>query len=95
MQRETTMNLALDMYEIPNNCHPIVAMKNLGITYQMSIPQTIADQWWFFCCNDVPTELPSYLSEFKKDNNFRSLIGLGLSEKDCIMLENYIKEKQQ
>ena len=44
--------------------HPQTAMKLLGITYRKGVPQSIADQWWFLDCENVPDSLPDYLSEF-------------------------------
>ena len=42
--------------------HPQLAMKELGIPYESSIPQSIADQWWFLGCKASPEKLPPFLS---------------------------------
>lgn len=42
--------------------HPQLAMKELGISYERSIPQSIADQWWFLGCKASPEKLPPFLS---------------------------------
>ena len=44
--------------------HPQKQMKKLGITYNDCEPQMIADQWWFFDCENIPEPLPKYLTEF-------------------------------
>lgn len=43
--------------------HPQKAMKELGITYSKAVPQSIADQWWFYDCENVPDKLPPFLIE--------------------------------
>ncbi len=40
-------------------------LKEMGITYQKSIAQTLGDQWWFFGCENVPENLPSFITELK------------------------------
>lgn len=47
-------------------------MRDLGITYLHYTPHSVADQWWFWCCENVPERLPSYLTE------------LGLAPADCL-----------
>lgn len=44
------------------NRHPQVVMKELGITYQYAMPQSMGDQWWFLNCENLPKKMPSYLS---------------------------------
>lgn len=61
--------------------HPQKVMKELGITYQHATPQMIADQWWFWNCENLPTELPEYLDELIADP-FK-MIGYGLSKEDA------------
>ncbi|AUR85571.1 hypothetical protein NVP1076O_66 [Vibrio phage 1.076.O._10N.286.51.B7] len=56
------MNLRYDMYSSPNN-HPQKVMEALGITYKYVVPQSIADQWWFYDCENVPSALPEYLTK--------------------------------
>jgi len=50
--------------------HPQLAMKELGITYTHSTPQSIVDQWWFWNCENLPASLPPFLEELKKDPEF-------------------------
>jgi len=49
--------------------HAQTVMKELGITYESCRPQSIADQFWFFECKNVPKKLPGFLSEIKKPCN--------------------------
>ena len=42
--------------------HPQAVMAELGISYREGIPQSIASQWWFIGCTNVPEPLPSFLS---------------------------------
>jgi len=41
--------------------HAQVVMKELGITYQHSTPQSIGDQFWFWNCENIPEKLPDYI----------------------------------
>ena len=77
-------------FEAKENRHPEIVMKELGIKYQLSVPQSIYDQWWFFCCENIPKDIPSFLTSMKEDNDFRNMVGVGLSLEDCKKLENYI-----
>ncbi|HBM7586558.1 TPA: hypothetical protein LZ306_003340 [Enterobacter bugandensis] len=46
--------------------HPQVVMRELGITYELAIPQSLGDQWWLFNCDHG--DLPSYIKEMKCDD---------------------------
>lgn len=72
--------------------HPQEVMKSLGITYQHATPQSIADQWWFWNCKNVPDELPRYLSEL--DVNPQECIGWGLSQELANLIGNYALENK-
>lgn len=48
-------------YELGVKDHPQKVMETFNINYKKSVPQSIADQWWFIDCNNVPDELPKYL----------------------------------
>lgn len=78
------INLRLDCYFI--KLHPQTHMKNLGITYDIAVPQSIADQWWFFNCKNVPENLPFGLK--KMDIPIEKLIGYGLSQNDIDFLNS-------
>lgn len=69
-------HLQLDMHQVTEHAQKVMA--KLGITYQHATPQSIADCWWFWNCENVPGELPPYLSELNMDP--REAIGYGLSK---------------
>lgn len=77
------MHLRFDM-----NCaglkHPLQTMQELGITYQHATPQTMADQWWFWNCQGVPEQLPSYITVLK--GNPHDFVGFGLSKEEADLL---------
>jgi len=49
------------------NGHPQKVMKELGITYIHATPQSMMDQWWFWGCENIPSELPIFLSPLNID----------------------------
>ena len=66
-----------------------IQAKDLGITYDKSVPQTIADQTWYFNCKNVPEELPNGWSVLKGD--LEQFIGHGLSWQDVKELKQEIE----
>ena len=75
------MHLKLDYigsYEAGNNKHAQDTMKELGISYQYCTPQSMADSFWFWNCENIPAELPSYIEELSIDP--MSCIGWGLTQ---------------
>ena len=64
--------------------HPQIVMKKLGINCQKSTPQSIADQWWFWNCENIPDPLPDFLTELLL-NPF-DVIGYGLSKEDAELI---------
>lgn len=74
-----------------DNRHAQAIMKELGITYQHATPQSMGDQWWFWNCQNIPENLPSYLSELKLDP--MEQIGWGLSEENAIKIRDYKPEE--
>lgn len=64
-------------YDAGVHSHPQTVLKNLGITYEYAVPQSIADQWWFYLPNNLPRELPEYLTVTEVDPYKH--IGYGLS----------------
>ena len=76
MEKQTHLRLSLPCEE-----HPQIFMKKLGISYKHSTPQSIADQWWFWCCKNVPNNLPNNISVLEA-NPFEC-IGFGLSKEDA------------
>ena len=69
--------------------HPQEVMDNIGITYQHATPQSIADQWWFWNCENVPDKLPKYLTPLELDP--MESIGWGLYKEDAEAIRDYKK----
>lgn len=65
-------------YEAGVRAHPQEDMKRLGITYYHAVPQTLFDGWDFWCCENVPEDLPEYLTKPKNDDPL-AFVGGGLS----------------
>lgn len=66
--------------------HPVDVVGELGITYLHAAPQGIVDQWVFWCCGNVPDELPSYIVPM--DIELHACVGWGLSREDAERLVN-------
>lgn len=80
MSSESVVDLRYCLYAAHDagvNTHPQQAMQALGISYQFSIPQSVANQWWFINCRNVPDPLPPYLSEMVLD--YHKCVGLGFT----------------
>lgn len=79
------MHLRYDMTTASIDCredrHPQLVMRELGITYQRSTPQSMAEQIWFWNCKNVPTGLPKYLTVLNLDPH--ECIGFGLTKEDA------------
>lgn len=69
------------------NRHPQAVMKELGITYQHATPQSMGDQWWFWNCENIPENIPKYLTDLNLDP--MNCIGHGLSTGDAIKIRDY------
>jgi len=74
-------------YEYPG-IHPQVIMKDLGISYQITVPQSIADCWWFLGCERVPNMLPKCLSKLSVPDYY-GLVGHGLTVGDANQLTEW------
>ena len=61
--------------------HAQTVMRELGITYQHASPQSLGEQWWFWNCENVPTELPPFLTQLNLDP--KKCVGWGLSQQDA------------
>ncbi len=64
---EAVINLKLSLIGADNGGdkrHAEEIMKSLGITYERAVPQSIADQWLFFDCKNVPEKLPEFITAF-------------------------------
>lgn len=89
------MNLRYCMYAAGFGCHedrhPQVVMAALGIKYEHATPQSIADQWWFWNCTNVPAELPRYLTVLTVTP--RQAIGYGLTAEEAARLDPDASDK--
>jgi len=65
--------------------HAQIVVKELGITYQHSTPQSMNDTWMFWNCENVPEQLPPYLKV--KDLDPMEWIGYGLSKENAIAIQ--------
>ncbi len=74
--------------------HPQEVMNEIGITYLVATPQSLGDQWWFWCCEGVPRELPRFLSILHIDNA-ESAIGFGLSEEEAMAINKRCRENDE
>lgn len=72
------------------NLHPQTVMKELGLTYVHSVPQSISDQWWFFGVEGDLSNLPKFI-EFKDFGDLNKLIGYGLSKEAVNKIEELNK----
>ncbi len=85
------MHLHYDLYTSTSG-HPQEVMRRLGIVYQHATPQSISDSWWFWNCENIPTDLPSFIRELKVDP--MDYIGHGLSLETAERINDY-EEKSQ
>jgi len=69
------------------NRHPQKVMKELGITYQHATPQSLYDCWQFWNCENIPSNLPGFISEFKIDPF--DMVGDGLSKEVAVKIAAY------
>lgn len=67
--------------------HPQIVMKELMITYQHATPQSIGDQWWFWNCENIPDNLPKFITELEIDP--MQCIGFGLSKEAAEDIRDY------
>jgi len=92
------MHLRYCMYEKENHKtkekHPQLVMKELGIEYQVSTPQSMGNQWWFWNCENVQNELPLFLTTLDKDPLLCVGNGLGPDEAIRIRLKQEELEKE-
>jgi len=62
-------------------------MKDVGITYQHSTPQTLSEQWWFWNCENIPDNLPEFITELELDP--MECIGYGLNRELAETIRDY------
>ena len=65
------------------NLHPQDVMKKLGITYTVAVPQSIADMWQFWGCENVPENLHGFLkvADYGNPRNKYSCLSKGRVDK--------------
>lgn len=75
--------------------HPQEVMKALGIHYIHATPQSLGDQWWFWCCDLHVTSdsigfkpLPSFIEPIDLGDAFK-YVGWGISKETAEMIESY------
>ena len=68
--------------------HAQAVMRELGITYQTSTPQSMSDSFWFWNCENVPEILPKYITELEISDPLE-WVGWGLSEEEALEIKNY------
>lgn len=72
-------NLRYCMLSTPTGFpHPQEKMRELGITYEKAEPHSVVDSWLFFGCENVPDELPDYLSEVPNARTAKSIYEEGM-----------------
>lgn len=76
-------------YNYNENRHAAYVMKKLGITYQVGTPQSMMDCWWFWNCENVPENPPSFIKPLTRDP--MDCIGYGLSKETAEKIKNYKK----
>lgn len=78
------MHLLLN-YRDANECgvhgHAQSIVRGLGINYELAMPQSMADQFWFFNCTNVPEPLPTYMKV------------LDVKVQECMYLHEEVKER--
>ena len=79
-------DLRYDIYDY-KGIHPQDKMKELGIIYQHATPQTMGDSWQFWNCENVPEELPNYITREIYDP--LEWIGYGLSKENAEKIKHY------
>jgi hypothetical protein len=78
------VHLRLDLYGVTKHAQEV--MKDLGIRYQIAVPQSLYDCWWFFNCVGIPDVLPEYLEVLAIDPV--DCVGRGLSQEDVDSLKH-------
>lgn len=75
------------MFDAGITQHAQVWMKEQGISYFYAVPQSMADQWWFYHPQNLPSTLPSFVSVQEVDP-FRH-VGWGLSEQGAKKISEF------
>lgn len=76
-------HLVLDLWQVKG--HAQDCMEALGITYQLAVPQSMSDCWWFFNCENIPDPLPDCLRFLTWSP--QHCVGRGLSQQNADEIE--------
>lgn len=85
-----SFNVIWRAYNNVQQGHPKEVMRELGITYQHDTPQSMAEAWWFWNCENIPTPLPDFLSIIEIDP--MTCIDFGLTQEDAERIRDYNKQ---
>lgn len=81
------VHIIFDCLEYKGSLSPKDQLEQMEIFYQIAVEQKIMNQWWFFAVDNLPEELPEYIS-IAKFNNLTDLIGEGLDKSDVEYLQS-------
>ena len=79
-------HLGVDLFSYNDNRHPMDYMKDFGIKWQGQTPQSMADEFWFWNCENIPDKLPPWVFELKLDP--MDSVGHGLSLEGAKAIKN-------
>lgn len=74
-------------FKLKDNRNACEVMKDLGITYQYSVGQSMCDSFEFWNCENIPKKLPESISVM--DLNPMDRIGWGLSKEKAESIRDY------
>ena len=60
--------------------HAQTAMRHLGITYAKAVPHSVVDGWAFYHCENVPDNLPPWLTKHSLSDHWADALGLPREE---------------
>lgn len=75
----------IDLYgqaEAGDRRHAQEVMRSLGITYKEAIPSSVLDRWDFLFCENVPDELPKFMTARDEIPEMYHKPGYGRSQED-------------
>lgn len=68
--------------------HPQKIMRDIGITYSKSTPDSMNDRWVFWNCKNIPHDLPKFLRLLPSGFDPLLMVGHGLSSEDAKDIAN-------
>ena len=81
--------LIVSLYDIDE--HAQLFMKRIGVSYGLSVPQSIADCWQFYMCEYEDGSLPSFVKVIDEKNPFDS-VGFGLTKEKAGIIHSWMVE---